>query len=136
MNADTSRRNFPNGVSVAIGASLLPAASVAQDIGAQDLAGYYPPELTGMRSSHPGSFKVAHMAREGATWEGADSGEEYDLIVVGAGISGLSAASLVLRHNIFILFSIRISIARWDWHRAAFSLTRKPSAPITWQWAT
>ena len=63
MNADISRRDFLNGVSVAIGASLLPASSVAQDIGAQDLAGYYPPELSGMRGSHPGSFTVAHEAR-------------------------------------------------------------------------
>ena len=29
---------------------------------------------------------------DGATWEGEDTGEEYDLVIVGAGISGLSAA--------------------------------------------
>ena len=89
MGADISRRDFLNGVSVAIGASLLPTPSVAQE---QDLAGYYPPQLTGMRGSHPGSFETAHMARDGATWDAEDSGEVYDLVVVGGGISGLSAA--------------------------------------------
>jgi len=67
MNVAISRRDFLNGVSVAIGASL-PSSSVAQDIGAQDLAGYYPSELSGMRGSHPGSFTVPHMARDGVTW--------------------------------------------------------------------
>ena len=92
MNADISRRDFLNGVSVAVGASLLPGSSSAQDVGAQDLPGYYPPELTGMRGSHAGSFESAHVARDGGTFNGEDTGEEYDLVVVGAGISGLSAA--------------------------------------------
>ncbi len=32
------------------------------------------------------------MARDGAFWRGDDAGERYDLVVVGGGISGLSAA--------------------------------------------
>ncbi|MDD1678048.1 MAG: hypothetical protein LUO93_02535, partial [Methanomicrobiales archaeon] len=63
---------------------------------AQDRPGYYPPTLTGMRGSHPGSFEVAHAMRDGAFWQKAgkpvETGEEYDLIVVGGGISGLAAA--------------------------------------------
>jgi spermidine dehydrogenase len=58
--------------------------------------GYYPPALTGMRGSHPGSFDAAHSLRDGTFWDSVgkpeDTGETYDLIVIGGGISGLSAA--------------------------------------------
>ena len=57
---------------------------------------YYPPALTGLRGSHPGSFETAHSLRDGTFWDSSgkpqDTGEIYDLIVVGGGISGLSAA--------------------------------------------
>ena len=55
---------------------------------------YYPPTLTGMRGSHPGSFEVAHaLAWEGEKPERYESlDEHYDLVVVGAGMSGLAAA--------------------------------------------
>lgn len=92
MDQDISRRDFLGGVSVAIGATLLPDAVSAQDVGAQDVPGYYPPELTGMRGSHPGAFEAAHLARDGVKFEGDASDEQYDLVVVGAGISGLAAA--------------------------------------------
>jgi spermidine dehydrogenase len=60
---------------------------------AQDAPGYYPPLLTGLRGSHPGSFEAAHALRDGAgVGRAADTGESYDLVVVGAGISGLAAA--------------------------------------------
>jgi spermidine dehydrogenase len=92
MNADITRRDFINGVMATVGASLLPANSNARDIGAQDLTGYYPPALTGLRGSHAGSFESAHQAVRGETWKATDTGEKYDLVVVGGGISGLSAA--------------------------------------------
>ena len=92
MNADITRRDFLSGVSVAVGASLLPPSSTAQDIGAQDLPGYYPPKQTGMRGSHRGSFEAAHNSLDEKTWDAEDSGEEYELVVVGGGISGLSSA--------------------------------------------
>lgn len=55
---------------------------------------YYPPLKTGMRGSHDGSYETAHaLARQGIQFKNPiDSGEYYDLIVVGAGISGLTAA--------------------------------------------
>ena len=80
------------------GAAALPAIGVAAKTRA--LGGPlqpqvdYPPAKTGLRGSHPGSFEVAHaLAQQGQTDFGAlaDSGT-YDLVVVGGGISGLSAA--------------------------------------------
>jgi len=105
MDRDITRRDFLNGTSVAIGGGLLghreavagsgpgSSGSGARGSGAGQLGEYYPPRLSGMRGSHDGSFEVAHEMRYGKTWEEAEStGESYDLIVVGAGLSGLSAA--------------------------------------------
>ncbi|RLA05329.1 MAG: hypothetical protein DRQ47_01445, partial [Gammaproteobacteria bacterium] len=56
----------------------------------------YPPLRTGLRGNHPGSFDVAHqLAREGRVDWGALLEPDpviYDLVVVGAGISGLASA--------------------------------------------
>jgi spermidine dehydrogenase len=101
MQEKITRRDFLNGVSVALGVSLLAANplwleafGVPQSPLAQEKdAGYYPPAKTGMRGSHDGSWEVAHALRDGTEWpEPVDDNESYDLIVVGAGISGLAAA--------------------------------------------
>ncbi len=111
MDRPITRRDFLNGIALgataaaaapliaatpheAVGAPAAQAAAMAgAPPGAQDAFGYYPPLLTGMRGSHPGSFEDAHALRDGQSWpEGTDTGEEYDLIVVGGGISGLAAA--------------------------------------------
>jgi spermidine dehydrogenase len=85
----------PAATSQAAQAAGSPAASPA----AQDVLGYYPPLLTGMRGSHPGSFEAAHALRDGAIPPSpTDTGEDYDLIVVGAGISGLAAAHFYRAH--------------------------------------
>ena len=100
MHRAITRRDFVQGAAVGsaglLAAAWLPGCSRgAPDlpVPAQDRAGYYPPSLTGMRGSHPGSFENAHALRDGTLkLEPFDLNEEFDLIVVGAGISGLSAA--------------------------------------------
>jgi spermidine dehydrogenase len=106
MGRAIKRRDFLNGVSVAIGASFTLPESVwggffdFEGVGGKQHAvapekarGYYPPKKTGMRGSHDGSWEVAHDMRDGKTWTNAEKDPQtYDLIVVGAGISGLAAA--------------------------------------------
>ncbi len=87
-----TRRDFLNGVALATAAAgtLTPRALFA---GATDSP--YPPALTGLRGSHPGSFEVAHaVAREGVQFPHPreQTDPTYDLVVVGGGISGLAAA--------------------------------------------
>jgi spermidine dehydrogenase len=98
MGRSITRRDFMNGAAMAIGAAAIPAGARAETQGGepQDHAGYNPPVSTGLRGSHPGSFEIAHSLRDGTFWQTAgkpiDTGEVYDLIVIGGGISGLSAA--------------------------------------------
>src|SRR5216683_7952199 len=86
---DISRRDFLNGVALTIAAGLTPAAQVAAQ------PPRYPPALTGLRGQHEGSFETAHaQAREHGRFpiERLPVEGRYDLVVVGAGISGLAAA--------------------------------------------
>ncbi len=98
MDRDIDRRDFLNGVAVGAAALSLTASDSAHASAPlpQDQPGYYPPERYGLRGSHPGSFETAHSLRDGAFWKAAKKPEDaktvYDLIVVGGGISGLSAA--------------------------------------------
>jgi spermidine dehydrogenase len=99
MDRCIPRRDFLQGALVGAAVALTSplrigfAAEGGAGIAAQDRPGYYPPLLTGMRGSHAGSFEAAHALRDGAHEDrGIETGETYDLIVVGAGISGLAAA--------------------------------------------
>jgi spermidine dehydrogenase len=102
MRCPISRRDFLDGVAIAAGGallceSLLAAAAMGGEETAQEKSpGYYPPALTGMRGNHDGSFTYAHRLRDGGKWDAASpaekTGETYDLVVVGGGISGLAAA--------------------------------------------
>jgi len=107
MGREITRRDFLNGISIAVGASLVAANSTwleafgvpqspfALPFAPEEDPAYYPPAKTGLRGSHDGSWEVAHDLRDGRdkAWaESVDEGESYDLIVVGAGISGLAAA--------------------------------------------
>jgi spermidine dehydrogenase len=111
MHRCITRRDFVNGVAVSIAALSLPdlatalargellprtPESVEKEFAPEKATGYYPPALTGIRGNHDGTFTFAHKLRDGNFWEGAGkpdaTGENYDLVVVGAGISGLAAA--------------------------------------------
>lgn len=86
-----TRRDFLNGVSIGVIAGLSPIDVV----NASESSQYYPPLLRGLRGNHAGSFENAHkLGRDGFKYSTQDlpMEENYDLVVVGAGISGLSAA--------------------------------------------
>ncbi|MGJ8560429.1 MAG: NAD(P)-binding protein [Litorimonas sp.] len=92
-----SRRDFLNGAPIVVGAALSPALLTAcAETGVVDPfalpSGYYPPAKTGLRGSHEGSWEPMHALVSGETVEhGAPEGD-YDLVVIGAGMSGLAAA--------------------------------------------
>jgi spermidine dehydrogenase len=106
MTRQITRRDFLNGVAIGTGGVLLYGCgseieSVAKvSLGAPTTfsptgsSAYYPPTLTGMRGSHEGSFEVAHdLAWRGEKPDHYEAlNEHYDLVVVGAGMSGLAAA--------------------------------------------
>src|SRR4029077_5435638 len=100
MYGPISRRDFLNGAafsigSAALGEPLLASLGISDDAPEKAL-GYYPPALQGMRGNHDGSFASAHHLRDGQKWDASgvpeSTGEIYDLLVVGGGISGLAAA--------------------------------------------
>ncbi len=106
IGREITRRDFLNGVTVGAGAGLLSgtfgakrllsAAVLDEPVGTEKSAEYYPPAKMGLRGDNGGSYAYAHRLRDGGSPNdmGApiDTGETYDLIVVGAGISGLASA--------------------------------------------
>ncbi|MBV7435441.1 NAD(P)-binding protein [Cardiobacteriaceae bacterium TAE3-ERU3] len=91
-----TRRDFLNGFALTVGAGLTPWQQLmAQEQSAQAAGKYYPPSLTGLRGNHPGSNDITHPIAFGALqvdMDGLPVSEDYDLVVAGAGISGLAAA--------------------------------------------
>lgn len=104
MDRNVTRRDFLNGVALGAGVALLAADPLKEKLFAAAILdevpekqpGYYPPAKMGIRGNHDGSFPVAHRMRDGespsAFGPAVDTGESYDLVVVGGGISGLAAA--------------------------------------------
>jgi len=97
MHCQVTRRDVLHGIgaltSTALTSTLLTPTSV---FASSEVSTSYPPALSGLRGNHPGSFDVAHqLGRDGRSDWGAvikPDSSIYDLVVVGAGISGLSAA--------------------------------------------
>ncbi len=104
MDRQITRRDFLNGLATGVATTLVVAKNGEPAIAQQPSPGlvrtaaadHYPPGLTGLRGSHPGSFETAHRVRDGAYLEfpkiDVDTREVYDLVVVGGGISGMAAA--------------------------------------------
>jgi spermidine dehydrogenase len=119
MDRPITRRDFLHGMSVAVagglaarrasgepaprGESRVESRGGPRGEPAPTTPGSYPPALSGLRGSQPGSFEVAHeLAREGRSdWAPVDEPDDatYDLVVVGGGISGLAAAYFFRRRN-------------------------------------
>ena len=124
MGCPITRRDFLNGAAVGAGSTLLGGSLFSEALNGADRFGdhvgespdaatatngaaatgeYYPPAKMGMRGNHDGSFTYAHMLRDGVDWKNlgkeTDTGEQYDLVVVGGGISGLSAAYFFRKHT-------------------------------------
>jgi spermidine dehydrogenase len=118
MKRKITRRDFLDGVAMTgLGAAAGPFLGIAEAAGdlsvsnglepdAAMLGGYdlpgvhgrasYPPALTGLRGDQDKVFEFAHRLRDGQEFTSfgklEDEKETYDLVVVGAGISGLAAA--------------------------------------------
>lgn len=100
MGMPITRRNLMYGAAVVGGtAALAGGFSIMSGNGnapafAPASAETYPPLRTGMRGLHPGSFEPVHAL----SWSGVEppqgesTGEVYDLVIVGGGLSGLASA--------------------------------------------
>ena len=98
-----TRRDFIHGAGLVLGGAALPAGafgssgSTGLDVaGGPPIDPGYPPGLQGLRGNHEGSQTYPHLLRDKQmdprALSRSNTGEDYDLVVVGAGISGLSAA--------------------------------------------
>ncbi|HYL83948.1 MAG TPA: NAD(P)-binding protein, partial [Candidatus Angelobacter sp.] len=100
MGRAIPRRDFLNGVAIGITGVYAALNGLTADAGGQTsiAAGGedYPPLRSGLRGQYPGAVEEFGRMRQGKYAQfpvsDGDIHEEYDLVIVGGGISGLSAA--------------------------------------------
>jgi len=99
VSSSITRRDFLNGVALGVAASALPGAIGAAPATTGPVA--YPPALGGFRGAAEGTWSAAHALRDGTRFalDDATFDESVDLVVVGAGISGLAAAWFYRREH-------------------------------------
>jgi len=95
MDRPIARRDFLNGVAIGVSSAVVAGLKNAQaqtPVSSDD----YPPLRSGLRGQYPDAVSEFERIRGGAyekfSMPEVAAGEEYDLVIVGAGISGLSAA--------------------------------------------
>jgi spermidine dehydrogenase len=100
MNRKIPRRDFLNGAAIgitgALGALNGFAANSRQTVSAAVDSENYPPLRSELRGQYPAAVEAFEGIRSGKysqiTLNDSEISEEYDLVIVGGGISGLSAA--------------------------------------------
>src|SRR5262249_12569459 len=97
MRRSIPRRDFLNGIAIGI-TGAVPAARGPGLWGrpARPATPAPPPALTGFRGNYPAAVEAFGRMRDGAFRQfpalDVDTREEYDLVIVGGGISGLAVA--------------------------------------------
>jgi spermidine dehydrogenase len=92
MNRPIARRDFLNGIAIGV-AMGVPALKEAQAQNGSASAASYPPSRAGLRGNYPAAVEDFDLTGQGKyARSDAPVQEEYDLAIVGGGISGLSAA--------------------------------------------
>lgn len=106
MNCAITRRDFLDSAAKLIGGAVIasanglagetaPSGAHLADVGPAPAAPGtpYPPLLQGMRGFEDAAMNAGHAVRDAQAFGPAeDTGESYDLVIVGAGMAGLSAA--------------------------------------------
>lgn len=103
MDRLISRRDFLNGVALTVGGVAAAQLGLGADAAQAAAPSAYPPAMGQLRGHSETAMGVAHSLRDGTFWDSAGApeatGENYDLVVVGGGISGLAAAQLYQKHK-------------------------------------
>jgi spermidine dehydrogenase len=96
MGRPIARRDFLQGVAVGITAGVSASKAQVQNTQPESAAADYPPLRSSLRGNYPAAIDEFDAMRQGryAQFPVPDSTlrEEYDLVIVGGGISGLAAA--------------------------------------------